>query len=174
GKGERGEERVVGWQLVRLPAPKRLAHAVRQHPAEVRDSGHDARHEIVLQIEDCVRLKRTVVAFRPEVRPCCRVDQLHGDAQLGAGLPDRTFHHVPGPDLLPTVRTSVVVFAYRAVELRAITRRYENRESPVMISSARPSASPRRSALAPAYLKGSTATQKPCPSVPPSAPVLRR
>src|SRR5271155_5340172 len=49
----------------------------------------------------------------------------------------------------------------RDVELREITLRYEKRESPVTISSDRPSASAVRSALAPLYLNGSTATQNP-------------
>src|SRR5271157_64311 len=50
---------------------------------------------------------------------------------------------------------------YFAVEPRAITRRYEKRESPVTISSDRPSARDFSSALAPAHLNGNTATQNP-------------
>src|ERR1035438_5447630 len=59
------------------------------------------------------------------------------------------------------VRTSPDSLEYFAVEPRAITRRYEKRERPVMTSSDNPSASAFSSALAPAYLNGSTATQKP-------------
>src|ERR1022692_2632968 len=50
---------------------------------------------------------------------------------------------------------------YFAVEPRANTRRYEKRERPVITSSDRPSARALSSALAPAYLNGNTATQKP-------------
>src|ERR1700681_508158 len=50
---------------------------------------------------------------------------------------------------------------YFAVEPRAITRRYENRESPVMTSSDNPSARLFRSALLPVNLNGRTATQNP-------------
>src|ERR1022692_1680160 len=50
---------------------------------------------------------------------------------------------------------------YFAVEPRANTRRYEKRERPVITSSDRPPAKALSPALAPAYLNGNTATQKP-------------
>src|ERR1017187_9774776 len=50
---------------------------------------------------------------------------------------------------------------YFAVDPRAITRRYEKRDRPVTISSDSPSARAFNSTLVPAYLNGSTATQKP-------------
>src|SRR6185312_7316131 len=58
-------------------------------------------------------------------------------------------------------RTSPDSPEYFAVEPRAITRRYENRERPVMISSENPSARAFTSALPPEDLNGSTATQNP-------------
>src|SRR5882672_11743474 len=59
-------------------------------------------------------------------------------------------------------RTSTAWLAYRSVELRAMTLRYENRSRPLTISSDNPSANAATSGLAPLYLNGSTATQNPC------------
>src|SRR5580704_16299932 len=58
-------------------------------------------------------------------------------------------------------RTSRDSLEYLAVDPRAMTRKYENRERPVTTSSDKPSASAFRSLLDPVYLNGSTATQKP-------------
>src|SRR5688500_19881181 len=58
-------------------------------------------------------------------------------------------------------RTSVLSLVKRKVELRAMTRRHENRERAATMSSESPSVSASRSGLLPRYLKGNTATQNP-------------
>ena len=56
--------------------------------------GHDANDEIVLDVEDLVRLEGAFVSFDPQLGFCDRVGQLHGDAQPGPSLPDAAVDHV--------------------------------------------------------------------------------
>src|ERR1051326_8822584 len=58
-------------------------------------------------------------------------------------------------------RISPDALEYLAVEVPAITRKYENLAKPVTTSSDKASANALRSSLFPVYLKGRTATQKP-------------
>src|SRR5262245_712504 len=62
------------------------------------------------------------------------------------------------PSLAPRARSSPSTPFRRAAEALVTTERYRNRDRPVPISSESPSARAARSALAPAYLNGSTAT----------------
>ena len=61
--------------------------------------GDDAGDEVVLQLEDRVRVEGPVVGLRPEVGAGRRVDQLHRDAQLPGRLPEASLHHVARADL---------------------------------------------------------------------------
>ena len=91
-----------------------------------------------------------LVGLGPEVGTGAGVHELHREAQRGSRLPEASLHHVAGAELpARPMRTSAGTLAYRASNSRAITRRYEKRDSPVTISSDSPSASGARSALAP-------------------------
>ena len=93
-----------------------------------------------------------VVGLGPQMGAGTRVDELHRDAQRRSRLAQAPLHHVAGAELLAD-GAHVGRLAGERVELRATTRRYEKRESPVTISSESPSASAVRSASAPRVLE---------------------
>ena len=56
---------------------------------------HDARNEIVLEVENLVRIERTFVRFAPQLGARRRVRQLDRHAQARSSLPDAAVEHVP-------------------------------------------------------------------------------
>ncbi len=97
---EAAHERLVGAQLVERLLPNGIADGPREHAEVVGGGGDDARYEVVLDGEDAIGLEGPGVGLRPEVGARVRVDQLHRDAQLPAGVPEAALHHVPRADLL--------------------------------------------------------------------------
>ena len=91
---EAAHERLVGAQLVEWLLPNGVADGPREHAEVVGGGGDDAGYEVVLDGEDAIGLEGPGVGLRPEVGARARVDQLHRDAQLPAGVPEAALHHV--------------------------------------------------------------------------------
>jgi hypothetical protein len=105
------------------------------------------------------RLKRAIVGFRPEAGAGSGVHELHGHANLGSRLPDAAFHHVaraqfltaahvhcPGIARGRTARNNAKIGEFRQTGDNVVGEAVGQR---------------RKIGIAPLYLNGSTATQKP-------------
>ena len=85
-------------QIVTGEAPARRCPTLLYFHDLRLDRSRDARRDVVLNREEIAEL--AIVAFRPNVVPGQRVDELGSDADPVPGLADAPFQHVAGAELL--------------------------------------------------------------------------
>src|ERR1022692_2507082 len=73
---EAAQHRLVRAEIGCIPGPKYVRHGAGQNALCVGNSGNDARHEIVLQLEESIRAESALVILSELQSPCNLVCRL--------------------------------------------------------------------------------------------------
>jgi hypothetical protein len=97
---EAAQHRLVRRQLFGIFDSQRLAHRARQNSVGVGNSRNDPWHQVILQREDFLPAKHSIIRFRPHMSAGGAIHEMHRDPQNRASLAKAATHHIASAKLL--------------------------------------------------------------------------